>query len=187
MIGLRKKKEMKEEVDTEKETYSAGKIAFQKEIKEVREINKEIPQAKYSPGDNPSNIMQFYVTYTPEKDSIWFGGQYKFSFTVDEKFPFNPPKVMCLTKIYHPNIDFQGNVCLNILKDDWRPTLTIATCIAGVYYLFTDPNPNDPLNHEAANVMRDNINQFKENVKRSLRGGYCFGQEFQRFTSGYYY
>ena len=180
MIGLRKKKQMEEKVDEEKETYSAGKLQFKKELGDLPNV---LPQAKYEPNKDPKNFMNFTVTYTPERDSYWFGGKYKFSFEVSDQYPFSPPKVMCLTKIYHPNIDFQGNVCLNILKEDWKPTLTIATCLAGVYFLFTDPNPNDPLNHQAADVMRENLEQFKQNIKRSLKGGYCFGQEFPRFTS----
>ena len=69
-----------------------------------------------------------------------------------------------------------------MLKDDWKPILSAVSCVAGVYQLFIEPNPNDPLNHDAAKIMRDNIQQFKENVKRTLKGGYCFGQDFPRFT-----
>ena len=65
--------------------------------------------------------------------------------------------------------------------DDY-PSYTGLSCIAGVYQLFVEPNPNDPLNHEVAKLMRDNISQFKENVKRTLRGGYQFGQQFPKFT-----
>lgn len=178
MLALKKKKQMEEIANDEKETtYSSGKLQFKKELPDLENI---MPQAKIIKDKN--DFMKFNVIYTPEKDSYWYGGKYEFSFTVSDQYPFNPPKVMCLTKIYHPNIDFQGNVCLNILKEDWKPILTIATCVAGVYYLFTEPNPNDPLNHEAANVMRENLETFKSNVKKSLKGGYCFGQDFPRFT-----
>ena len=67
--------------------------------------------------------------------------------------------------------------------EDWKPVFTGLRCIAGVYQLYVEPNPNDPLNHDVAKLMRDNIDQFKENVKRTLRGGYQFGQQFQRFTN----
>ena len=56
---------------------------------------------------------------------------------------------MCLTKIYHPNIDLEGHVCLNILRDDWKPVLDINAVIYGIIYLLYEPNPNDPLNHGA--------------------------------------
>ena len=92
--------------------------------------------------------MNFTAVYTTEEDSYWYGGKYEFSINIPDAYPFEPPRVKCLTKIYHPNIDFKGNVCLNILKEDWKPTLNVSTVLAGVYFLFTDPNPNDLLNHE---------------------------------------
>jgi ubiquitin-conjugating enzyme E2 M len=97
--------------------------------------------------------MELNGIYTPEKDSYWYGGKYEFTISIPDNYPFDPPKVMCLTKIYHPNIDMSGNVCLNILKDDWKPTLNVSTVIAGIYFLFTDPNPNDPLNHGKRNFF----------------------------------
>jgi ubiquitin-conjugating enzyme E2 M len=182
MIGLKKKKaEMKEKVNTE-EKGSTGKLYFQKEIHELDNIQEQVPQAKLIKSSNKNDFMNFKVEYTPEKESMWYGGKYIFSFSVPDSYPFNAPKVLCETKIYHPNIDFQGNVCLNILKEDWKPTMNITSCITGVYFLFTDPNPNDPLNHEAANVMRESLDSFKQNVKKSLRGGYCFGQQFPSFS-----
>jgi ubiquitin-conjugating enzyme E2 M len=56
-------------------------------------------------------------------------------------FPFSPPP-----QLYHPNINLVGNICLNILRDDWRPILNIQNVIHGLIFLFLDPNPDDPLN-----------------------------------------
>jgi ubiquitin-conjugating enzyme E2 M len=177
MLGLlkNKKKEMNE-IQDETKKVSPGQLQFQKELPDLYVI----PQGKLILDKN--DIMNFKVIYTPEKDSLWYGGKYEFSFSVSDNYPFNPPRVICNTKIYHPNIDLKGNVCLNILKDDWKPTLNLSTVIAGIYYLFTDPNPNDPLNHDAATVMRENYDQFVLNIKKSLRGGYFFGEEFPRFS-----
>ena len=179
MIGLKKRKGMTEKTNTDEDNYSAGKLLFKEEYPSLDTL---LPQAKLVPNPNKSDIMNFKMVYTPDSESYWYGGKYEFTFSVPDKFPFDPPKVMCLTKIYHPNIDYQGNVCLNILRDDWKPTFTVSSCVVGVYYLFVAPNPNDPLNHEAANVMRENLETFKSNVKKTLRGGYCFGQNFSRFT-----
>ena len=179
MIDLKKKKKQMEEI-TEKETTSDGKIKLTKEMPEIeKELPISVPQARLI--RNKGEIMDFEVEYTPDKASYWHGGKYLFSFHFPDNYPFNPPKVMCKTKIYHPNIDYDGNVCLNMLKDDWNPTYTGTSCVAGVYYLFVEPNPNDPLNHEVAKLMRENKEQFKENVKRTLKGGYLFGQQFPRF------
>ena len=45
-------------------------------------------------------------------------------------------QVKCETKVYHPNIDLEGNVCLNILREDWKPVLTINSIVYGLQYLF---------------------------------------------------
>lgn len=69
---------------------------------------------------------------------------------------------------YHPNIDAEGNVCLNILREDWKPVLTITSVIFGLSYLFLDPTPEDPLNKEAAAVMRDDPQRFAQLVRRAI-------------------
>lgn len=86
----------------------------------------------------------------------------------------------CDTAIYHPNIDTQGNVCLNILRADWKPVLGVNPVILGLVFLFIEPNPNDPLNHDAARVLRDNPNQFATNVNRSMTGGTVDGIAYPR-------
>mmetsp|Transcript_6563 Transcript_6563/g.20680 ORF Transcript_6563/g.20680 Transcript_6563/m.20680 type:complete len:88 (-) Transcript_6563:209-472(-) len=61
-----------------------------------------------------------------------------------------PPKVRFLTKIYHPNVDRLGRICLDILKDKWSPALQIRTVLLSIQALMSAPNPDDPLNNEAA-------------------------------------
>lgn len=53
---------------------------------------------------------------------------------------------MRVHKIYHPNVDLEGNVCLNILREDWKPVLNLNAVIVGLQYLFLEPNADDPLN-----------------------------------------
>ncbi len=151
-----KKKEMTAITD---QTLSKGMIFVKKQMPEVESgLKYSIPQARLIKQND--STMNFDVEYTPDNSSFWFGGKYTFSFQFSDEYPDTPPKVLCKTKIYHPNIDYSGNVCLNILKKDWVPTLTLIDCILGVYQLFIEPNPNDPLNHDVANIMRNNIEQF---------------------------
>ena len=124
--------------------------------------------------------FQVYVDLT-NVDCIWKGGKYKFTVTVPPTFPFNAPKCHCDTQIYHPNIDMLGNICLNILKADWNPIISINTVMLGFIFLFMEPNPDDPLNHEAAELMRNNEQSFKEKVTKPLRGGNFDGAQFVRF------
>ena len=60
-----------------------------------------------------------------------------------------------------------GEVCLNILREDWKPVLSISSVVYGLLYLFLEPNPGDPLNHEAAEVLRNNRAEFGRIVGRS--------------------
>ena len=87
------------------------------------------------------------------------------------RYPHEPPKVHCDTKIFHPNINLEGNVCLNILRQDWKPVLDINAVIYGLIYLFYEPNPDDPLNKEAAALYRDDIKMFERHVSRTLPRG----------------
>ena len=100
------------------------------------------------------------------------GGRFVFNFKVGVNYPHEAPKVKCETRVYHPNIDLEGNVCLNILREDWKPVLTVNSVIYGVQFLFLEPNPEDPLNKEAAEILQNNKRLFEQNVYKSMRGGY---------------
>lgn len=104
-------------------------------------------------------------------DGYYKTGRFVFSFTTPHNYPYDPPKVKCKTKIYHPNIDLEGNVCLNILREDWKPILNIRAIVHGLQFLFLCPNPEDPLNKDAAHLMERNEKQFEAQVHRSINHG----------------
>lgn len=80
---------------------------------------------------NPDDILNFTLTIEPD-EGMYKGGVFNFSFSVNQNFPHDPPKVKCTQKIYHPNIDLEGNVCLNILREDWKPVLNLNAVIVGM-------------------------------------------------------
>src|ERR1700742_897842 len=80
---------------------------------------------------NPDDILNFQLTIEPD-EGMYKGGVFNFSFAVNQNFPHDPPKVKCTQKIYHPNIDLEGNVCLNILREDWKPVLNLNAVIVGM-------------------------------------------------------
>ena len=97
---------------------------------------------------NANDLTNMVLTVSPDQ-GLWAGGRFAFTIKVPDMYPHEPPKVMCTTPIYHPNIDTAGHVCLNILRDDWKPVLDINAVIYGIIFLLYEPNPNDPLNHGA--------------------------------------
>ncbi|PAA86982.1 hypothetical protein BOX15_Mlig006732g2, partial [Macrostomum lignano] len=128
---------------------------------------------------NPNDLMNFKLAIAPD-EGFYKGGLFIFNFHVTDQYPHEAPKVKCETKVYHPNIDLEGNVCLNVLREDWKPVLSINSVIYGLQLLFQEPNPDDPLNREAAEVLKSNRRLFEQNVLRSMRGGYVGEEYFEK-------
>lgn len=80
---------------------------------------------------------------------MYKGGSFKFTFAINSNFPHEPPKVKCTHKIYHPNIDLEGNVCLNILREDWKPVLNLNAVIVGLQARF----------HSSPKCLREEIRE----------------------------
>ncbi|KAG7390498.1 NEDD8-conjugating enzyme Ubc12 [Phytophthora pseudosyringae] len=151
-----------------------GEIRIQKDIAELdggKAATVSFPEV---------NDLTVFNVQIAVDTGLWKGATYDFSFKIPPMYPHDPPKVHCLTKIYHPNIDLDGNVCLNILREDWKPVLDINSVIYGLIYLFYEPNPDDPLNKEAAELFRSDLKQFAAVVNRSLRGYSVQGIKFEQ-------
>lgn len=127
--------------------------------------------------EGEKDLMNFDVYISPD-EGMYRGGTFKFRFNVTTNFPHEPPKVLCTQKIYHPNIDLQGHVCLNILRQDWKPVLSIDSILVGLQFLFLEPNPTDPLNKDAANQFVRNKDTFKSLVRQTMGGGYAANEQF---------
>ena len=159
---------------------TSAELLLEKEIFE-KEIDLPAHAKLKFPDQYEISKMQLVVDLTKESRSIWKGGIFEFYIEVGEDYPFEPPKCLCKTKIYHPKIDFEGQIYLNILRDDWKPVLGINAVILGLISLFEEPNPNDPLNHEAAERMRKSQRDFETRVNQTLRGGTIDGITYKKF------
>lgn len=80
---------------------------------------------------NPDDILNFVLTIEPD-EGMYRAGRFTFDFNINQNFPHDPPKVRCREKIFHPNIDLEGKVCLNILREDWKPVLNLNAVIVGL-------------------------------------------------------
>jgi len=151
---------------------SAAQIRVQKDLTEL-----DLPSTMKTHFPDPLDLLNFTLTITPD-EGMYKGGAFHFSFAINPNYPHDPPKVKCTQKIYHPNVDTEGNVCLNILREDWKPVLNLNSVMVGLQYLFLEPNPDDPLNKEAALDLTSNRDQFIKNVKTSIRGGSVKGVQY---------
>ncbi|XP_054585503.1 ubiquitin-conjugating enzyme E2 E1 isoform X1 [Eptesicus fuscus] len=99
----------------------------------------------FSAGPKGDNIYEWRSTILGPPGSVYEGGVFFLDITFSPDYPFKPPKVTFRTRIYHCNINSQGVICLDILKDNWSPALTISKVLLSICSLLTDCNPADPL------------------------------------------
>lgn len=71
-------------------------------------------------------ILSADVINKLKSDSPYSSGVFFLSIAFPTDYPFKPPKVNFTTRIYHPNINANGSICLDILRDQWSPALTIS-------------------------------------------------------------
>ena len=83
-------------------------------------------------------------------DSPYAGGIFNLNIHFPSDYPFKPPKMSFTTKIYHCNISGNGSICLDILKEQWSPALTVSKVLLSISSLLTDANPDDPFVPEIA-------------------------------------
>ncbi|CAL4118826.1 unnamed protein product, partial [Meganyctiphanes norvegica] len=112
--------------------------------KELAEITLD-PPPNCSAGPKGDNLYEWVSTILGPPGSVYEGGVFFLDIHFSAEYPFKPPKVTFRTRIYHCNINSQGVICLDILKDNWSPALTISKVLLSICSLLTDCNPADPL------------------------------------------
>ncbi|CAG0912994.1 unnamed protein product [Notodromas monacha] len=140
----------------------------------LRRLEKELQRYEQ---DRPSGVSYWPVSDSTERyegtisgpeGSPYAGGNFKLEITIPPRYPMEPPWMKFVTPVYHPNIDSDGRICLNILKpppDGWNPNLTIASALSHLRVLLSDPNPNDPLMIDIAKELESNREIFNERAK----------------------
>lgn len=134
----------------------------------LKRINKELadftrdPPTNCSAGPKGEDLFHWQATIMGPEGSPYADGVFFLNILFPSDYPFKPPKVNFLTKIYHCNINSGGAICLDILKDQWSPALTISKVLLSISSLLTDPNPDDPLVPEAAHIYRTDYERYKQ-------------------------
>ncbi|KAM7535291.1 hypothetical protein Aperf_G00000090599 [Anoplocephala perfoliata] len=100
------------------------------------------------------NARCFNVIVEGPKDCPYEGGFFKLQLFLPADYPMTAPKCLFITKIYHPNIDNIGRICLDILKEKWSPALQIRTVLLSIQALLSAPNPDDPLANDVASLWK---------------------------------
>ena len=141
-------------------------MALRRIQKELFELGRNpVPNCSAGPiSDNDLFVWQGSIV-GPE-GSPYEGGIFFLELKFSGEYPFKPPLVSFTTKIYHCNVHSSGRICLDILKEQWSPALTVEKILLSISSLLTDPNPNNPLSPEIAHLMKTNYSQFETTAKQ---------------------
>lgn len=144
-------------------------------VKEVPEMEANLPSTCKIKFSDPNQLHVFDLVVVPD-EGFWEGGKFTFHIYVTEDYNMVPPKVKCTTKLWHPNINEDGDICLSLLRQSsidglgWAPTRTLKDICWGLNSLFTDLlNFEDPLNIEAADHYQRDKDGFKTKVREYVQ------------------
>ena len=120
----------------------------------------------------PENPSEFYITnFKGPKESLYEGGNWKLHIQLPENYPYKSPSIGFVNKIYHPNVDEKsGTICLDVINQTWSPLFELKNIFEEFLpQLLLYPNPNDPLNPDAADLLLHHKKRYEERVKKYVK------------------
>lgn len=143
-------------------------MALKRINKELQDLGRD-PPAQCSAGPVGDDLFHWQATIMGPPDSPYQGGVFFLTIHFPTDYPFKPPKVAFTTRIYHPNINSNGSICLDILRSQWSPALTISKVLLSICSLLCDPNPDDPLVPEIARIYKTDREKYNELAREWTR------------------
>jgi ubiquitin-conjugating enzyme E2 D len=132
--------------------------------KELKNLKKNpVCNCDAQPEDN--SLMEWLATILGPDGTPYANGVFKLKLKFSSSYPYEAPQVRFITKVFHPNIDSSGGICLDILKEKWSPILDIEKILLSICSLLSDPNPKDPLVKYAADLYMNNREAFNNEAK----------------------
>eukprot|EP01134_Creolimax_fragrantissima_P001582 CFRG1582T1 len=133
---------------------------LQKELMQLMMCEEKKQLSAFPAGDN---IMQWKATIAGPDGTPFEGLSYKLSIQFGTDYPYSAPRVNFISKCFHPNVSECGEICLDILKENWSTLYDVRTVLLSIQSLLNEPNNNSPLNVNAANMWPDQV-KFREAV-----------------------
>ncbi|XP_030835435.1 ubiquitin-conjugating enzyme E2-17 kDa [Strongylocentrotus purpuratus] len=141
-------------------------MALKRINKEYQDIKRDPPQQCSAGPVCEDNYYHWQATIMGPGNSPYQNGVFFLTIQFPTDYPFKPPKVAFTTKIYHPNINSNGSICLDILRSQWSPALTISKVLLSICSLLCDPNPDDPLVPEIAQLYKRDRALYEAEAKK---------------------
>ncbi|KAJ3205159.1 hypothetical protein HDU67_009000 [Dinochytrium kinnereticum] len=131
------------------------------------------PSQLYSASPIADDLFHWEALVYGPAGSPYVGGVFKVAVDLSTDYPFKPPKVKFNTKVYHPNVDDEGLICMGMLKfDGWKPANKIADILMSLHMLLEQPNPDDAINSAVAEVYNGNKAKFVKTAAEYVKK-YC--------------
>ncbi|QLG73175.1 hypothetical protein HG535_0E02590 [Zygotorulaspora mrakii] len=137
----------------------------------VKRLQNELVQLIVSPTPglsafpvNEADLTLWHGIIAGPEGTPYEGLRFKVSLNFPCSYPLAPPKVLFLSPMWHPNVDMRGNICLDILKDQWSPVYNVQTILLSLQALLEEPNNNSPLNAMAAELWDSDMIEYKKKL-----------------------
>ena len=111
------------------------------------------------------NIYDWEVVLNGPDDTLYAGYSYILHVVIPDDYPISAPNVKFITPIKHVNVNENGNICLDILKNEWSSTLSINSIIISIAVLLGEPNHEDPFNSDLEKLYKKNVKEYEETIK----------------------
>lgn len=120
----------------------------------------ETPPEGIKVGVNDDDFSTIYADIEGPAGTPYENGVFRMKLILSRDFPHSPPKGYFLTKIFHPNIATNGEICVNTLKRDWNPSLGLRHVLIVVKCLLIEPYPESALNEQAGKMLLENYEEY---------------------------
>ncbi|XP_039281576.1 ubiquitin-conjugating enzyme E2 L3-like [Nilaparvata lugens] len=141
----------------------ASKRRLQKEVMDIKSSNTKQFQDIQMDEMNMSSLQGLLIPATHPFNL----GAFRIEITFPAEYPFKPPQLIFKTKIYHPNVDENGNVCLSIIRpDNWKPATRLSQIIDSLVALIDNPDAEHPVREDIAKDYIKDRNKFLKDAEQ---------------------
>ncbi|KAL7009116.1 Ubiquitin-conjugating enzyme E2 2 [Cystobasidiomycetes sp. EMM_F5] len=148
-------------------TNDASSSPSKRLIRDFKALSRD-PPSGVSGAPLPDNILMWNAVIFGPPETPFEDGTFRLVLTFEDSYPNRPPTVRFLSKMFHPNVYANGELCLDILQNRWSPTYDVSAILTSIQSLLHDPNPNSPANAEAANLYQENYKEYCKRVRATV-------------------